>query len=123
MAGDCYSGVTAQAYYPCGNETWNNTIHATYGGNLTWLKYHVFENNGNTQNSTCIFCGENDVKIGDISGDGKTNILDVAMLYSHIKRSSTISDEEILSRADVNGDGKVNIADAGRLYASVRSGW
>lgn len=34
---EAFSGVTATAYYPAGNETWTGDVMQDYGGTLTWV--------------------------------------------------------------------------------------
>jgi hypothetical protein len=72
----------------------------------------------------CDLCGDpwisNDYLPGDVSGEGKVNMADVAKLYAHIKNSNPITDEQILDRCDVTGEGKINMADVARLYAHIK---
>ena len=66
---------------------------------------------------------ENNSKIvninGDINGDGKVNITDVALINSHVKKVNILAGDELI-RADVNGDGKVNITDVGLVNSHVK---
>ena len=57
--------------------------------------------------------------IGDIDGNGKVNIGDVAKLNGHIKGTAPLTDEYILECANVNG-GKLNIGDTASLYGHIR---
>lgn len=57
--------------------------------------------------------------IGDVNGDGKVNITDVALINSHVKKVKILTGEE-LSRADVNNDGKVNITDVALVNSHVK---
>lgn len=57
--------------------------------------------------------------IGDVTGDGKVNIMDVAKLYAHVK-GTPITDEYALTCGDTTGDGKYNIMDVAKLYAHVK---
>lgn len=59
--------------------------------------------------------------LGDITGEGKVNVGDVAQLYSHIRKSKRITDEYALSCAEVTGDGKLNVGDTATLYSHVRN--
>ena len=64
-----------------------------------------------------------DVKLqqnGDVTGDGKVNIIDVAKLYAHVK-GTPITDEYSLTCGDTTGDGKCNIMDVAKLYAHIKT--
>lgn len=64
-----------------------------------------------------------DMKIclsGDVTGDGKVNIMDVAKLYSHVKGVGALTDSYILACGNVTGDSKVNIMDIAKIYANVK---
>ena len=83
------------------------------------IKYRIYIN----ENYTDIF-GENTLVIvenyvlGDINGDGKVNIKDWNMLYSHINETELLEGYSLLC-ADINGDGKVNIKDWNRMYDHI----
>ena len=57
---------------------------------------------------------------GDINNDDKITIIDVSMLYRHIKKRSTITDQETLLISDINNDGKITIMDVSLLYRYVK---
>ena len=57
--------------------------------------------------------------LGDIDGNGKVNIGDVAKLTAHIKGTALLTDDYILDCANVNG-GKLNMGDTASLYAHIR---
>ena len=57
--------------------------------------------------------------IGDVDGNGKVNIGDVAKINAHIKGTATLTDDYALSCANVNG-GSLNIGDAASLYSHIR---
>lgn len=57
--------------------------------------------------------------IGDVDGNGKVNIGDVAKINAHVKGSSLLTDPYWLECANVNG-GKLNIGDSATLYAHIR---
>ena len=59
--------------------------------------------------------------LGDLTGDGKINVADVARLYTHI-RGMILLNGYILECADYHADGKVNLADTAKIYAEVRTG-
>ena len=56
---------------------------------------------------------------GDVNGDGKVNITDVALVNSHVKKVKILTGDELV-RADVNGDGKVNITDVALVNSHVK---
>lgn len=58
--------------------------------------------------------------IGDVTGDGKVNIMDVAKLYAHVKGVGSLTDSYILACGNVTGDSKVNIMDIAKIYAHVK---
>ena len=58
--------------------------------------------------------------LGDITGDGKVNIADVAILYGYVRGTNIQNDEYTVDCCDISGDGKVNIADVAKIYAHVR---
>lgn len=58
-------------------------------------------------------------RFGDLTGDGRVNIMDVAKLYSQVKGLLTL-DEYALQCADVSGDGRVNIMDVVKTYAFIK---
>ncbi len=65
-----------------------------------------------------------DVKLclqGDLSGDGRINVGDVAKLYSHIRGKALITDPYIFACADMRADGRLNVGDTALLYAKVKS--
>lgn len=59
---------------------------------------------------------DDDIKYGDINGDGKVNQLDAVMVYAYHNGKRTLTDAQ-LKAADVNGDGSVNHLDATLIYA------
>jgi hypothetical protein len=59
--------------------------------------------------------------LGDVTGEGKLNIMDVARLYSQVKGGSVWTDDYVRACADVTGEGKLNIMDVAKLYAHVKN--
>jgi hypothetical protein len=57
---------------------------------------------------------------GDINGDSKLNMGDIARIYSHVKKTAILEDEYQRSCADLTGDGKLNMGDTARAYAQVK---
>ena len=54
--------------------------------------------------------------LGDVSGDGSINILDVVMIVQIV-----IGNDEIVQSADFNGDGYINILDVVQLIQIIIS--
>ncbi len=54
---------------------------------------------------------------GDISGDGKVDITDIAKLSAHIKSKKYVTD---IGSADINGDGIINISDLTVIAAHIK---
>ncbi len=48
---------------------------------------------------------------GDVSGDGKVNVVDANMIRRHAAKLITLEDDKLVA-GDVSGDGKVNVVDA-----------
>ena len=57
--------------------------------------------------------------IGDIDGNGKINVGDVAKVNSHVRGTNQLTDEYQLLCANVNG-GKLNVGDVASLYSHVK---
>lgn len=95
--------VTVTAYYPADNDTWDEEVFDDFGGKVTWVPY-----------------GDDKVE-GDVSGDGKVNMADVAKIFAHVRKKKVITDSEILLIADMNGDGKINMGDVSMLFKAVRA--
>lgn len=103
--------------------------YTTYVCLLCLLSYKDNHTNalGHTYvNGTCIRCDAVDPTgsgmglIGDITGEGKVNMGDVAKLYAHIKGTSILTEETGLNRCDITGEGKVNMGDVAKLYAHIK---
>lgn len=58
--------------------------------------------------------------LGDVTGDGRLNVGDVARIYGHARRTSLLEDDYRISCADITGDKRINVGDAARLYAHVK---
>ena len=57
--------------------------------------------------------------IGDVDGNGKVNIGDVAKINAHIKGTALLTDPYTLECANVNA-GKLNVGDSATLYGHIR---
>ena len=56
--------------------------------------------------------------LGDINEDGNVDIADSMLLFYHVAKKTTLSDDE-LSRCELTGDGAVDIADSMKLFYFV----
>lgn len=59
---------------------------------------------------------------GDVTGDGKLNLGDVARLYAHVRGSNPLTDPVALLHADFTGEGRINMGDVAKLYAHISAG-
>jgi hypothetical protein len=57
---------------------------------------------------------------GDVTGDGRINVGDVARIYSHCKKTMVVTDAYILLCMDITGDKRINVGDTARLYGRIR---
>lgn len=91
----------------------------TYTCSICGETYVVVEEEApghNFVDGECTVCGEPEVMLGDVNGDGKINMFDAAKVVSYYTGKSTLTDAE-LAAADVNGDGKINMFDAAKIVA------
>lgn len=93
---DSFRNVTANAYYPAGNDTWTDEVRQDYGGNLTWIPYEP----------------EITAVPGDVDGSGVVDDSDVAQLLWH---SLFPNDYAVSGDADFNADGAVDDRDVAYL--------
>ena len=57
---------------------------------------------------------------GDVNNDDKITVVDVSLLYRHVKKKSVITDSETLSISDINGDNKITVTDVSMIYRYVK---
>lgn len=84
------------------------------------LREEVFATHTLNENLLCTLCGEQGRYPGDVTGDGKVNMGDVAKVYAHIRSTNPITDPLELAVADVTGDGRINMGDVAKVYAHIR---
>ena len=111
---------TATVSGKSGSYTFEGVVPGSY--QLTFIKAdHVTFNQLLTVSEDTVV---QDLKVrllGDVSGDGRINVGDVAKLYGHIKKTAVITDSYVLLCMDMTGDGRLNVGDTARLYGKVRS--
>lgn len=56
---------------------------------------------------------------GDMDGDGKISVTDIAMVASHLKGIHPLTADQ-LKAADINGDGDVNVSDIAAMAAHIK---
>lgn len=61
---------------------------------------------------------ETNMKRGDVNGDGKISLIDLAMVKSHLLGNSKLSGDSF-ARADVNGDGKLSLLDLAMIKSHL----
>ena len=59
------------------------------------------------------------VKLGDINNDKKIDVVDMAMLQAHLRKTYTLKGNEFKA-ADINEDGKIDVVDMAMLQAHLR---
>ena len=57
---------------------------------------------------------------GDVNNDDKITVVDVSLLYRHVKKKSVITDSETLSISDINADNKITVTDVSMIYRYVK---
>ena len=58
--------------------------------------------------------------LGDVSGDGVIDIIDLTKLYYHVKEKNIMTDKHLLSAGDIVADGSCDIIDLTRLYHFIK---
>ena len=61
----------------------------------------------------------NEVKKGDVNGDGKINATDLTKVAAHVKGKKLLNEEQ-QKAADVNEDGKINVTDITNIAAHIK---
>lgn len=70
-------------------------------------------------NYQCTKCQVETKLLGDVSGDGRVNIGDVAKAYAHTRGTAPLTNGDALTLLDANGDGKLNLGDVSRILAHI----
>ena len=89
------------------------------------LCYQLIEHECITEDGDlfCDLCGDTivvpGVLVGDVTGNGKINMGDVAQLYAYIRAFGLMMDKE-LAAVDTTGNGRINMGDVSKLYAQIR---
>ena len=102
---------------------WDNAIGEADGQNFKFVVSRtsdVYITCAFDTGDALVYCDVAPKPMGDMNGDGKRNMGDVARLYGHIRGTNAVLDSQILVNADMNGDGKLNIGDTARIYAFIR---
>ena len=103
-----------------GTYTFDKVAPGSYRLTFTKADHVTFEQSLTVAEDTAV----QDLKVlllGDVSGDGRINVGDVAKLYGHIKKTAVITDSYVLLCMDMTGDGRLNVGDTARLYGKVRA--
>lgn len=91
--------------------------NTSYKVNVTSIRKR---NGSESEKSADISLATGDIVLGDLSGDGKVNIIDAMRIFHYV--SGRNKNAEVV-KADINGDGKINIIDAMKIihFVSGRS--
>lgn len=58
---------------------------------------------------------------GDLNGDEKITVGDVARLYAHVKSTLPLKDDYLRACADLSGDSRINLGDVPRLLKAIKA--
>lgn len=94
-----------------GNDLWGKT---TYNGKTGYVSFDFLKYAGESPSEP----SKPTHKRGDVNGDGRISVADVAMINSHIFNIKKL-EGEYLKRADVNGDGRVSVADVALINSHI----
>lgn len=108
--------VSASPSDPAATVTGTGEITIGSGNNV--IKLVVTAPSGSQRTYTITAFVEPDRQKGDVSGDGRISILDLAKVQNYILQKETFSDTEFYS-ADINGDGKISILDLAKIQLHI----
>lgn len=108
--------ISASPSDPAASVSGAGNISVGAGDNL--ISIVVTAPSGSTRTYTINVHVESERKKGDVSGDGKISILDLAKVQNYILEKETFSDTEFYA-ADVNSDGKVSILDLAKIQMHI----
>lgn len=91
-------------------EAVNGWVHAKYNG---YSGYLMLEHLTKTKPTTPT------IRKGDINKDGKIDVIDMAMMQSHVRGIKLLTGDQFKA-ADINGDGKIDVIDMAMIQAHVR---
>lgn len=60
-------------------------------------------------------------RAGDLNGDEKITVGDVARLYAHVRSTLPLNDEYLKACADLSDDSRINLGDVSRLLKAVKA--
>ena len=100
------------------DESWGNDISNYCINVVRTCDVTVFFNYHNGEGTAWV--EYESLLMGDVTGDGRLNMGDVAMVFAHVRDVTAMTDEKTLARADFNRDGKINVGDVAGIYAYVR---
>ena len=97
------------------------TINQYYGGTtlekvVIHLKGGVVTTDSTTEETTTTTAvttvtTEETLPVGDVNGDGETDLTDLVLLQKYLVRRGTLTEEQA-KRADLNADNRLNVVDA-----------
>lgn len=150
MGEKSFLDVKANAFHACTDSSWTEAVKQSYGGTLTWhghlYENYIYNADATctadgTQTGTCSACGAQYtcsapgtaghkyvngkcqcgyLLFGDVNGDGKVNMADVAKTFAYVRKKLSGLNSTAQQCADVNTDLKINMADVARIFAHAR---
>ena len=100
-------------------DSFNSLVNAYNFAVLLDYELEYWSDTARNEDNGPVFEEESQYLLGDVDGNGKVNIGDVAKVNAHVKGASLLTDPYWLECANVNG-GKLNIGDSASLYAHIR---
>lgn len=112
-------GVTEKSESQNGYYTFENIVAGTYTLKVS-KENHVTRTYDITVNDENVVKNVKIHLLGDVTGDGKVNTIDVNRVYAHVRETNLLSGYEFECANVAGTDAYVNITDVNRIYAHVK---
>ena len=78
----------------------------------------IYTNVAINKNTKAYLYSDDDVMLGDVTGDGKIDVNDVTAIQLYIAQNQSFTDKQ-KEAADVNKDGKISVLDVTRVQQYI----